>query len=214
MVQNIFFDFNGTLLDDTELCFDAEAQLLKEYGLPPVTLDYYLDNFCFPVKKYYEKVGFDFTKLDYKEISEKFFKIYLAREEKETRLYPLVKETLKVLKEKGYTLYCFSASERKILEKQLAFFGILEYFDGIIASDNIAAKGKLDYGREYIESHALDTSKTIMIGDTYHDFEVAKALNLTPVLVNFGHNSKKVLLPLKTKIISKFSDIPEVVEKM
>ena len=52
-----------------------------------------------------------------------------------------------------------------------------------------------------------------MLGDTAHDFEVAKALGLTPVLVNFGHNSEKVLKALNVPIISQFSDILDIAEK-
>ena len=100
--------------------------------------------------------------------------------------------------------------EKGILEKQLKFFEIFEYFDGIIASDNRAAKGKLEYGKEYIDSHNIDTKNTIMLGDTEHDYEVAKALGLIPILVNFGHNSEKVLKALNVPIISSFSDIIEV----
>ena len=213
MIKNIFFDFNGTLLDDLKLCADVEAEISREYGLPVVDINFYLDNFCFPVKDYYEKCGFDFTKIDYKDISKRFFEGYLAKEETETHLHKGVKETLKKLKEKNVKLYCYSASERTILEKQLNFFGILDYFDGIIASDNRAAKGKLEYGKEYILNHNIDTKNTIMLGDTAHDFEVAKALGLTPVLVNFGHNSEKVLKALNVPIISKFSDILDIAEK-
>ena len=210
MIKNIFFDFNGTLLDDLQLCFDVEAEIFEEYGLPEVTMDFYLDNFCFPVKKYYEKAGFDFEKESYQDVSKRFFEGYLAKEETETSLHKGVKETLAKLKELGAKLYCYSASERTILEKQLEFFRILKYFDGVIASDNLAAKGKLEYGKEYILSHNIDTKNTIMLGDTAHDFEVAKALGLTPILVNFGHNSEKVLKPLNVPIISKFSDIIEI----
>ena len=210
MIKNIFFDFNGTLLDDLQLCVDVEASISKEYGIPLVDKEFYLDNFCFPVKKYYEKAGFDFTKLDYNDISKKFFEGYLAKEETETSLHKGVKETLKKLKEEGVKLYCYSASEKGILEKQLRFFEIFEYFDGIIASDNRAAKGKLEYGKEYIDSHNIDTKNTIMLGDTEHDYEVAKALGLIPILVNFGHNSEKVLKALNAPIISSFSDIIEV----
>ena len=210
MIKNIFFDFNGTILDDVQLCFDVEEEIIKEYGLPILTMDFYLDNFCFPVKKYYEKAGFDFSKLSYKVISDKFMSRYLEREGQETRLYPEVKETLKKLKEAGFNLYCYSASEYNILKKQLTNLGIIEYFTDLIASNNIAAKGKLEYGQDYINEHKIDVTKTIMLGDTYHDFEVASALNLKPVLVSFGHNSKKVLSPLNVPIIDNFSKILEI----
>ena len=44
MIKNIFFDFNGTLLDDLQLCVDVEASISKEYGIPLVDKEFYLDN--------------------------------------------------------------------------------------------------------------------------------------------------------------------------
>lgn len=210
MIKNIFFDFNGTILDDVQLCFDVEDEIIKEYGLPELTMDFYLDNFCFPVKNYYEKAGFDFSKLSYKVISDKFMTRYLEREGAETKLYPEVEETLKKLKDEGFNLYCYSASEYNILKKQLTNLGIIEFFTDLIASNNIAAKGKLEYGQDYINEHKIDTSKTIMLGDTYHDYEVATALKLKAVLVSFGHNSRMVLSPLNVPIIDNFSKILEI----
>ena len=214
MIKNVFFDFNGTLLDDLNLCFKIEEEIIDMYGLKPVTMDFYLDNFCFPVKKYYERAGFDFSKHDYAEISKIFFQKYNEREEKETNIYPKVKETLDLLKKQGYSLYCYSASERKLLEKQLKFFGIFDFFVGIIASDNIKAKGKLEYGKEYIENNKIDPLSTVMIGDTHHDYEVARELGLKPLLVSFGHNSLKVLQGLNTPIINKFEDIPSALKNL
>lgn len=214
MVKSIFFDFNGTLLDDLMLCFNIEESIMDRYKIKHVDLPFYLDNFCFPVKKYYERAGFDFNKISYKEVSETFMNEYVAREQKECKLYPGVKETLKTLKENGYKLYCYSASERKILNNQLKFYGIFDFFDGIIASDNIAAKGKLEYGKEYIEKNNIDVNTTLMLGDTAHDYEVATSLGLKPVLVSYGHNSEKLLKALNVPIINSFNDIIKTIKSL
>ena len=57
-IKNIFFDFNGTLLDDVDLSFNIEDELFKSLGVEGVTKEFYLDNFCFPVKDYYAKTNF------------------------------------------------------------------------------------------------------------------------------------------------------------
>ena len=58
MIDNIFFDFNGTILDDLELTYKLLLESLEKYNLPFVSLEQYRNLFCFPVKKYYENVGF------------------------------------------------------------------------------------------------------------------------------------------------------------
>lgn len=193
MIKNIFFDFNGTILDDTELCFDIESKMLTKYNLKQVSLDFYLDNFMFPVKKYYELIGFDFNKLDYHQISEEFMSEYFSRFEKETKIYDGVEELFKKLKEDGYSLFVLSATEEKALKRQLEFLGILKYFDGIIGTKDNLAKGKIQFAKEYINHSEIDVNETIMIGDTLHDYEVSKELNIKPLLMTTGHNSKKLL---------------------
>ena len=42
MIKNIFFDFNGTLLDDVFLTFDVENNLAKKYGVPPFSMEIFV----------------------------------------------------------------------------------------------------------------------------------------------------------------------------
>lgn len=206
MIKNIFFDFNGTILDDTDLCFDIEDEMIKEEGLTPVDKDFYLNNFCFPVKKYYQLVGFDISDENYNRISEKFFKKYLAREKEFTSLHKGIIDLLKNLKKDGYRLYILTASEESILINQLKQLGIFEYFDGFSASNNIAALGKIEYGKIFIKNNNINVNESLMIGDTLHDYEVAKELSLMPILFSQGHNSKKLLSTTDAKIVDSFDE--------
>lgn len=214
MIKNIFFDFNGTILDDTDLCFDIEDEMIKEEGLAPVTKDFYLNNFCFPVKNYYKLVGFDISGENYHRISEKFFSKYLSREKQETYLHEGIEELLKKLKKDGYNLYILTASEESILINQLKQLGILEYFDGFSASNNIAALGKIEYGKLFIKNHNINVDESIMIGDTLHDYEVANELELKPILFSKGHNSKALLQTTNAKVIDSFDEFYDYLKNL
>ena len=61
-MKTIFFDFNGTIINDVDLCLNILNEMLKENGLEPITLERYREIFTFPIKKYYEAAGFDFKK--------------------------------------------------------------------------------------------------------------------------------------------------------
>ena len=134
MIKNVFFDFNGTLIDDIDLTLDIENKLLVQRGLNAVTKEFYLDNFCFPVINYYKKSGFDLTKINFSELNAEFMNEYTERFLKDSKLFDDVEITLKKLKENGYKVYIYSASEINLLISQLKYFGIYNYFDGIIAS--------------------------------------------------------------------------------
>ncbi len=212
MIKNIFFDFNGTILNDTNLCFDIEEKMLKKYNLPLVTLDFYLDNFKFPVKSYYELVGYDFNKFDYHKISEEFMNEYFSRYKNETYLYDGVENLFKKLKKDGYRLFVLSATKEDELIKQLEHLGVLNYFDGVIGTRDNLAKGKIDFAKEYIKNNNINIDESIMIGDTIHDYEVGVAIGFKTYLMTTGHNSRKLLSTVSNNLFDNYDNLYEYIK--
>ena len=60
MIKYIFWDFNGTILDDRKLCWQLLNKLLKEEGQKEITYGRYFEVFGFPIKEYYKKAGLTF----------------------------------------------------------------------------------------------------------------------------------------------------------
>ena len=60
--KHIIWDWNGTLIDDRRFCIDIMNEVLKKRQMETMTEEWFLDNFCFPVKDYYLKLGFNFEK--------------------------------------------------------------------------------------------------------------------------------------------------------
>ena len=59
----ILWDWNGTLLDDVELCVDALNRLLEKHAYPQrYDRDQYRAIFGFPIEEYYVRAGFDFSR--------------------------------------------------------------------------------------------------------------------------------------------------------
>lgn len=75
-MKTMIWDFNGTIIDDVQLCIDIENQMVKDWNLqvPFITKEIYQENFCFPVIHYYQKMGYDLTKVSYEQISYEFQK--------------------------------------------------------------------------------------------------------------------------------------------
>ena len=55
-MKYVIFDFNGTVLDDVDVCIKAENHTIEHFHLDrePLTKEEYLKIFTFPVKDYYE----------------------------------------------------------------------------------------------------------------------------------------------------------------
>ena len=51
--KHIIWDWNGTLIDDRLFCIKIMNEVLKKRDMEAMTEEWFLDNFCFPVKDYY-----------------------------------------------------------------------------------------------------------------------------------------------------------------
>ena len=68
--HTVIWDWNGTLLDDVALCARLIDTLLTRHGYAPVgSLEKYRQVFRFPVRAYYEDVGFDFSRHPFDELA-------------------------------------------------------------------------------------------------------------------------------------------------
>ena len=148
-IENVFFDFNGTILDDLDLCYQLLLEMLDKENLKRVSMNEYRTLFDFPVKDYYAKVGFDFSKIDYKDISNYFFSNYMERWPKETRIFNDFRKTITKLKKQNIKVFIITASEENLLLKQLDYFNIKDLFDGYVASKDIKGNSKVENAKDF-----------------------------------------------------------------
>lgn len=190
-MKYIFWDFNGTLLDDVELCLDILNEMLVNEGNEKVSMKQYLDIFGFPVKEYYSKV-FDFNKKPFEILSDYFIKNYQPRSFK-TKINENAIKLVKYYKNKGYKQIILSASQKDNLKEQLIHFGIIDLFDDFIGIDDHHAESKLEVGKKYLNKHKINPQKATMIGDTLHDAEIAEKLGMKIILYSKGHQARERL---------------------
>lgn len=190
-MKTILWDWNGTLLDDVWTGTAAMNALLKKYHLPLLRdTAHYREVFCFPISDYYEKLGvggglFLIT-------SHEWMDEYNACEGK-CLLREGAREALDMLQKAGCRQVVLSASKLDNLLRQMQRYDILPHFDAVLGLDHIYATSKVDIGREWLRVQRIDPADCVMIGDTLHDAEVARALHCRCILCDGGHQARKVL---------------------
>ena len=208
MIKHVFLDFNGTLINDIDLCLDLLNEFLNDQNKPSITKQRYKEIFTFPIKDYYRAAGIDFNIESYESLAIKFIKKYQPASLK-CGLFDCVVPTLKKLKEKNIKIYLLSASEKHNLTEQCISYDIAKYFDAILGIDNIHAESKTKIGIDYIKNNKIDVSEAVFIGDTLHDFETANAMNISCRLVKCGHQDVARLKRANVKIYDDISGILE-----
>ena len=208
---HIIWDWNGTLLDDVRWCIMVMNEMLSKRGLKIIDgIPEYHRVFGFPVKNYYRNVGFDFDKDPFELLAVEYLSVYHS--ERSSRYCGLHKNTaiaLKTLYDRKKTQVILSASETNNLLMQVGSFNIKHFFDEIIGLSSIHAESKIEAGRNYLDRKAAEKTHTVLIGDTVHDFEVAKELGIDCFLIANGHQSREKLRSFDVPV---FDDILSVVD--
>lgn len=195
----IFWDWNGTLLDDLDYNIECINDVFKNRGYGSLDKQKYCDTFGFPIIDFYKKLGFDFEKDSYEQVADEYIKRYNAGAD-EIPLHKGVREALAVYADKGIKQYILTASEAEIVRHGLKVRGIDKYFDAVLGLDNYLAKGKTAVGRAFLEKNPLN-GKGILFGDTEHDREVAGELGLDCVLIKGGHTSGEKLEKIGVPVV-------------
>jgi phosphoglycolate phosphatase len=204
--RNIIWDWNGTLLDDLEVCVASINRLLNKRKLVPLNIPRYLEIFTFPVKEYYLSAGFDFTEETFETVAVEFMEHYLQLV-RTTGLHAGVEKTLSYFRESGRSQIILSAMEQDELLKLVRENRIEEYFTHIFGIDDHLAHGKLDLAMTAIEKTGFSREETCLIGDTLHDAEVARELGIHCLLVADGHQSEIRLKTSGYPVIRSLSEV-------
>ena len=208
-MKYIFFDFNGTIINDLDLCLDLLNEILNKQGAKELSIDEYKNVFKFPIKQYYIDAGVDLSKDSFEDLAIWFINKYQPLS-MECGLFNGIVDTFKVLKDKGYHLVILSASERNNLIEQCVNYDIDKYFDAILGIDNIHAASKVVIALDYLKENNINGSDVLFIGDTLHDLEVAKAIGASCMLVSCGHQSYDVLKNGGVTILNTVNDLLEI----
>ncbi len=201
----ILWDFNGTILDDVETGIRSVNQLLRDRGLPEIPdADHYRQVFGFPIRDYYSRLGFDFTKEPYEAVAVKWVELYLQHAVT-APLCPGILETLDFFKQRRVPQIILSATQLTMLEQQLTDLGIRDYFTEVMGLDNIYATSKTQLATAWRERHP--DSNVLMLGDTTHDYEVACAMDAACILIEGGHQPRSVLASCGCPVIHNLFEI-------
>ncbi len=203
--QNIIWDWNGTLLNDSSIGGDAEAELFRRHGLRVQTKEERLRNFFMPVEKYYEKMGFDFAKVPFQKLAEEWFSIYeiLVRH---APLFEGVSEMLDGLHREGKKQFVLSAAPESHLHEIVAKHEIDHYFEAIYGLPDAMAASKVKRGIELVDEYRIDPTTAILIGDTSHDYEVGREIGVDVLLIGDGHHAVEVLQSVHHNVLpSRYS---------
>ena len=204
--KHIIWDYNGTILDDTQLVLDILNIMLEEKSLPTCTMDEYREVFDFPIIDYYKNVGFDLDRYSFAELANQFTDMYEKMFE-EAALREGIVETIENLHAKGYDQSILTAGREKNIKNEIKAFGLDKYIKEITGLHNNQAESKVFLAEQHLHKIKVRPEEILFIGDTTHDFLVAQEIGCDCVLLSGGHQSVGRLLAVNNMVAQRPEDI-------
>ena len=208
----IFWDWNGTLMDDVAFTHGCLNWMLEVHGYPQrYDLAAYREIFGFPIEEYYIRAGFDFARHPYPELAARFMEHYNAGVA-DCPVTAHAAEVLTELSRRGWQQAVLSASRRDYLIEQVAARGLQGFFTELLGLADIYGVSKVQLGTDYLRRSRIDPAACVMIGDTTHDAEVAAAIGAKCVLYTGGHQSRARLEQASPWVIDDLALLPDLLE--
>ena len=204
-IKHIIWDWNGTLLNDGWLFTDLINIVLKKRGLKEISLEDYRQKFCFPLEKYYKRLGFNFDIEPYDVPSLEFVGLY-DRHKFRASLHTNAISLLRSLNNRGIKNYLLSAQNESSLLEMVNFYKISDVFEKVIGTDNVHARGKKRLGKSLINSIGANNDEVLFVGDTNLDIKMATDVHALIVAATYGHQSKNRFPNQKNIIFIKYFD--------
>ena len=209
-INHIIWDWNGTLVDDGWLFVELINKVLKKRGLKEITTDVYRKEFCFPLEKYYQRLGFRFDVEPFDIPSMEFVALY-NKNKYRPRLYPGSVSLLKKTCAHGIKNYLLSAQNESSLKDLVRFYKIEKYFKIVRGTNNFHARGKDLVAQEVLKE--INTQDSVLfIGDTNMDLDIAEKNNSCFFAITFGHQLKKRFKKSKNiQLVNNFKDLDSLI---
>jgi pyrophosphatase PpaX len=170
----ILFDWDGTLARTLDVWFEAEKEMLKQYGI------------TIPDEQLISSFGdWEFGKKLGVKDNDKFIQELLVLVDemlKRVELYANTKEVLLKLIEKGKRLALVTTAKKQNIEPQLERFGFKDIFEVVLTAEDVTNhKPDPEVVNKAIDILNAKKEETLIIGDGPKDIQAGKLAGITTV---------------------------------
>ncbi len=209
---HLVWDWNGTLLHDTDVVIEATNASFAEIGIPPITLERYRELFCVPIPIFYERlIGRLPTDAEWVVMDETFHRHYFARAETAV-LAEGAAALLASWQAAGQTQSVCSLAEHDRLGPWLSRLGIDRHFVRVDGSSGTGStRGKAAQMACHLEAlhrmlDGLDADRAVVIGDATDDAYAATQAGARAVLYTGGSHSRRSLLSAGVPVVDTLAE--------
>jgi phosphoglycolate phosphatase len=188
----IVFDWDGTIMDSTGLIAECVQLAARERGLPVPTTEAAKSIIGLGIHASTARLFPHLNHTEQTEFALTYRKHFVSRDH-EAPLYGGIRELLTGLEDPTRFLAVATGKPRIGLERAFGHTGLKSAFHFSRCADEGFSKPHPDMLLKLMDFTSVPPERTLMIGDTIHDLELASNANVAAVAVTYGAHSAELL---------------------
>ena len=197
----IAFDWDGTLFDSTQIIVRSIQLAVADVGgtVPSNEAASYVIGLG--LMEALAHAAPDVPQARYPELGKRYRHHY-AVHQNDITLFEGVLPLLLELKERGHLLTVATGKSRRGLDDALQAVELKGCFDSSRTADETAGKPHPRMLHELMSEFGVKPERTLMIGDTTHDLQMALNAGCASVGVSYGAHEPSAFEPLKPRVVA------------
>ena len=195
----IVFDWDGTISDSTGLIADCIQCAAQDLQLRVPTVEQAKHIIGLGLLQSTETLFPELSAADRARFAARFREHYVPRDH-EAPLYPGIVDLLNSLAHPERFLAVATGKPRAGLERAFVHTGLKAHFHYTRCADEGFAKPHPDMLLKLMDYTSVAPQRTLMIGDTTHDLELAQNAGVAAVAVTYGAHPPQVLAARQARV--------------
>lgn len=220
MIKLVAFDWNGTLLADTQTVVDCTNIQLKVFGNKKIDIKIYRRTFEIPVNKFFQNIGLDpkIIQENYQKSGDIFHHEYEIRVQK-LRTRSGTKKLLSWLHNQKIKSVIVSNHATHRIKEQTDRLKISGFLDAILANDNThdsyTIKGKEKRLIDYLKRNKIKNAEVLVIGDTDEEIIIGRDMGAKTAAITNGHSTTARLRAAKPDyLINNLEEVIGIIKNL
>jgi len=189
----LIFDWDGTLMDSAASIAEAIQAACADLGLSVPTTSQARYVIGLGLTDVMRHILPDLPESEYPKIVDRY-RLHFLKRDGGTTLFEGAREMIEDLRERGYMLAVATGKSRRGLDRALEGTGLQGMFDATRCADEGFAKPHPGMLFNILDTLATPAEKSLMIGDTTHDLNMAGAAGVAAAAITHGAHEREALV--------------------
>lgn len=204
----IVFDWDGTLMDSASAIVNSIQAASIDAGFPAPTPDDARHIIGLGLMEAMAHLFPEATREDCARVADFYKHHYLKAVDEGIHLFEGAQATIEYLKDSGYLLAVATGKSRRGLDSAFELSGIGQFFNASRCADESFSKPHPAMLFELMERLGADPERTLMIGDTTHDLQMAANAGVDSLALCHGAHERSALAELEPlACLNDFSEL-------